>query len=325
MSGDRYPLGVKKFGSNMNMRMFSIILFIFITFPAFAQEPEQFKTDDGDILYYTRSGSGPRVVLLCGGPGFGANLMHPWLDSLANQFETVLFEQRGTGLSTKVKLDSTTINLQRACRDIDNLREHFGDDKLTLCGYSWGGMLALAYAAQYPDHVQNIVLLSPGPGGIDLSTYRAFIDNIKRDTYPAERDSIAYWGKTENRSPDPSRADLLQAVFSLMNRFYDHDLGRNLLEEYLRNADYNPVMSRLMWKDLNKGFDIKEAIKRYKGRCSIIRPRQEVVPGEVVFKIKEALPQAKIYVIEQCGHLADLEKPKELFSLLRVILAEKDE
>jgi len=307
----------------MKKRIFSSILSLLIPFIVFAQTPESFQTDDDETLYYTRAGSGPRVILLCGGPGFGASFMYPWLDSLANQFEVVLFEQRGTGFSAKVRLDSTTINVQRACQDIDNLRNHFEDNELTICGYSWGGMLALAYAARYPDHVRNLVLLSTGP--IDPSTNRAFSDNITWNTYPAERDSIAYWSTPEHREPDPARADLLRMTFSLMNRFYDHNLGREMLGGSLRNVDYNPVMFRLMWKDIYKNFNFAEAARCYKGRCSIIRARQDVIPAEVVFKIRETLPQSEIYFIERCGHLADLEKPKELFLLLRIVLAEEDE
>jgi proline iminopeptidase len=307
----------------MNKRIFSLILSLLIPFIVLAQTPESFQADDGETLYYTRSGSGTRVILLCGGPGFGASFMYPWLDSLANQFEVVLLEQRGTGLSAKVKLDSTTINLQRACQDIDDLRNHFGDNKLTICGYSWGGMLALAYAARYPDHVRNLVLLSTGP--VDPSMNRAYSDNITWNTYPAERDSAAYWSTPEHRAPNPARADLLQMTFSLMNRFYDHNLGREMLEEGLRNVDYNPVMAELMWKDIHKDFNFAEAVICYKGQCNIIRPRQDVIPAEVAFKIKETLPQSKIYFIERCGHLADLEKPKELFSLLRIVLAEEED
>lgn len=306
------------------MRMLTMLISMTMAGSALAQQPEQFKSDDGEALFFTRSGSGPRVVLLCGGPGFGANLMRPWLDTLAPHFEAVLFEQRGTGLSSNARLDSTTINLQRACQDIDNLRAHLGDKTLSLVGYSWGGMLALAYAARYPEHTQNIVLLAPGPGGVDLTALRAFADNARRDTYPEERDSIAYWRRPENRSRDSVRADLLRSVFTYMNRFYDHKLGRRMLEDYLRDADFSPGMSRLMWKDLNKGFDLKAALRRYKGSCSIIRPRQDVVPEEVVWRIKESLPQAQIYYIERSGHMADLEKPNELFALLRSVLSSKD-
>ena len=50
------------------MKRIIIFIFLFFLIPFFvlAQEPEQFKTDDGETLFFTRAGSGPKVILLCG-------------------------------------------------------------------------------------------------------------------------------------------------------------------------------------------------------------------------------------------------------------------
>ena len=47
-------------------------------------------------------------------------------------------------------------------------------------------MLALAYAARYPEHAKNIVTLSTGP--VDLTTGSAWGDNIFWNTYQSERE-----------------------------------------------------------------------------------------------------------------------------------------
>jgi len=83
-----------------------------------AQQTKYFKTTDGETLYYMTKGNGPKIILLYGGPGIGASPMRTWADSLSNKFEYIVFEQRGTGLSANVKLDSTTINLKRATQDL---------------------------------------------------------------------------------------------------------------------------------------------------------------------------------------------------------------
>jgi proline iminopeptidase len=152
---------------------------------------ESFKTSDGETLYYTRSGHGPRVIILMGGPGFGVNVLQAWADTLDNQYECILFEQRGTGLSSNVRLDSSTINLKRACMDLDELREHLGNEALTLCGISWGGGLAQAYASYYPQHTKRIILISTI--GTDNSMNQVIGDNINMRLYPAERDSLMLW------------------------------------------------------------------------------------------------------------------------------------
>jgi len=268
--------------SRLTFLFFFLIIahaFLLVYFPSHAQKVESFKTDDGETLHYTKKGKGPHVILLYGGPGMSANVMLPWLDSLSNQFECILFEQRGTGLSKNVKIDSTTINVDRACRDLDNLRTHLGDKSLALCGYAWGGMLSMAYAAKYPSRVNNMILVSTA--FLDLSLIQAWRDDTYRDTYPNERDSIAYWSKPEIRNQDPVKADLMRMVLSLMNRFYDHDLGRKMLVDYLKKMDVNREMSSLMWNDVYRGFDLKQQLKSYKGKCTNIRPQQDNIPEEL--------------------------------------------
>ena len=62
-----------------------------------------------------------KVLLLYGGPGYAVSAMRPWADFLSNEFECILYDQRGTGLSSNVKIDSTRINLLRAVKDIEEL------------------------------------------------------------------------------------------------------------------------------------------------------------------------------------------------------------
>ena len=116
-----------------------IILCISNIFYLSGQEVVSFTSSDGEELYYTKTGTGPKVVFLYGGPGYSVSAMKFWADSLSGDWECILYDQRGTGLSANVKLDTSTINLKRATRDLEELRQHLGEDKLVLCGISWGG------------------------------------------------------------------------------------------------------------------------------------------------------------------------------------------
>ena len=42
-----------------------------------------------------------------------------------------------------------------------------GLERLTLAGYSWGGLLALLYATEFPDCVSQLALVSPAPAWIE--------------------------------------------------------------------------------------------------------------------------------------------------------------
>src|SRR2546422_2930863 len=47
--------------------------------------------------------------------------------------------------------------------DLEALRGHWGLDRLTVIGYSWGGLLALLYALEHPDRIARLALVSSAP------------------------------------------------------------------------------------------------------------------------------------------------------------------
>jgi proline iminopeptidase len=287
-----------------------IVYFQFLFSIINGQKINSFRTSDGESLFYTKTGTGPVIVFLCGGPGLAASYLQPWADTLSNNFKCIIFDQRGTGLSTDVKLDSTTINLQRAVLDIDDLRMHLGESRISLCGFSWGGGLAQAYAANFPKKVNKIVLVSTlGP---DLTLMSAFGDNINMRRFPNETDSLNYLSK----QPENPKTNLKKAVFFFLPYVYDHPLGYDLLLKVFSNTKNNPKMSELMMKDLYKNYNLKSKLPHYKGQCIIIKPRQDVMPEETSIQIKELLPQTIFISIERSGHFPDLENPKSFYPAL---------
>jgi proline iminopeptidase len=276
-----------------------------------AQEVLSFKTTDGESLFYTKIGKGPTIIFLSGGPGVSVNSLQPWSDTLSTKFECILFDQRGTGLSTNVRLDSTTINLERATKDIDELRKHLGREQISLCGLSWGGGLSQAYASFYPNNVKKMVLVSTiAP---DLTLFPSMYDNISMRRYPNERDSLQYWSK----QPSSPRSELRKGIFTYLPYLYDHKLGYNLSLDFLSKVSINSTMASLMWKDLVKNYDLKSRLINYKGQCIIIKPRQDIIPEEGCYLIKELLPQTKMISIERCGHMPYLENPKAFYPALK--------
>lgn len=294
------------------MKSFTLLIVLALTFNAVTgQEICSFKTSDGESLFYTKTGNGPVIVFLSGGPGYGASILQPWADTLSKDFECILFEQRGIGLSGNVKLDSTTMTLHRAVLDVDDLRKHLGKEKISLCGISWGGGLAQAYASYFPDNVKNMVLISSmGP---DLTFLPAMNDNKTMRLYPNERDSLQYW----KNQPASEVSNFKQLIFSQLPYYFDHNLGYTIIPKLFSNVAFSPKVSELMWKDLYKNYDLKSRLINYKGQCTIIRPRQDVIPGDAAYEIRELIPQAKIVIIERSGHYPQIENPEAFYRALK--------
>jgi len=87
------------------------LLSILLQIPA--QEVKSFKTSDGEILHFRDVGKGNKVIFLAGEPGFGADGMKIWADSLSGDFESILFHQRGTGLSSNVRCGADNVYIRR--------------------------------------------------------------------------------------------------------------------------------------------------------------------------------------------------------------------
>jgi proline iminopeptidase len=275
------------------------------------QEVCSFKTSDGETLFYTKTGNGPVIVILSGGPGYGASGLQPWADTLSNKFKCILFEQRGIGLSETVRVDSTTINLRRAVQDIEDLRKHLDQEKISLCGISWGGGLAQAYSSFYPNNVKMMVLISSmGP---DLTFLPAMNDNKTMRLYPSERDSIIVW----NKQPSNRDLDFKKLAYSQLPYFFDHTKGLSIIQTAFTGLAFSLKVSELMWKDLNRTYDLKSRLVNYRGICIIFKPRQDVIPEEVAYKIKELIPHAKIITIERSGHYPHLENPESFYPLFK--------
>ena len=117
----------------------------------------------GDARLFTRVvGSGPPVIVLHGGPDFDHTYLLPELDRLAQHARLIYYDQRGRGRSADgVRPEDVTLASEMS--DLDGLRRSIGVESVGLIGHSWGGLLAMEYAARHPDRVTRLILLNTAP------------------------------------------------------------------------------------------------------------------------------------------------------------------
>jgi len=119
---------------------------------------ETFTSSDGLQLVYHVLGGGPPLVCLPGGPGRASAYLED-LGGLAATRTLVQLDQRGTGLS-ELPSDPSTYRFDRLTADVESLREHLGLERIDLLGHSAGGMVSQAYAAQHPERIARLVLVT---------------------------------------------------------------------------------------------------------------------------------------------------------------------
>ena len=86
-------------------------------------------------------------------------------DRLRRQGATVMApDRRGSGLNERERghCDSPGQLIADVDRCVDWLRQRTGIQQIDIAAVSWSGKLAIAYAAEFPDKVRSIALVTPG-------------------------------------------------------------------------------------------------------------------------------------------------------------------
>ncbi len=99
----------------------------------------------------------PVAFVIHGGPGGDHSGFKPGMAPLAERMQLVYFDHRGQGRSARG--DVARYTLDENVEDMEALRTHLGLGPIVSIGTSYGGMVAMAHAARYPDSVSNLVLI----------------------------------------------------------------------------------------------------------------------------------------------------------------------
>lgn len=123
------------------------------------------ETSDGIALHYERTGAGAPVLLVM---GLGMNATGWWrtVPVLAEGFEVVAFDNRGSGRSDRPPGPYT---MERLVDDAADVLDAARIERAHVYGVSLGGMIAQQLALAHPERVGRLVLGSTTAGGADVA------------------------------------------------------------------------------------------------------------------------------------------------------------
>jgi proline iminopeptidase len=246
-------------------------------------------------------------------------------EPLTRQFRCVLYDQRGTGVSRLERLDETTLHIQRFLDDIEALRDHLGQPKLGLVGHSWGAELALLYAITYPERVDRMALIGMGPFTDELAAV-ARANTIQSMTL-AEREeyhALAAEREVAARSRDWDRFRDLQirmGALRLRSWFYSPEIAGRFFEEYRSTYAYNPQIAPYLLPTA-KALKKWEHLERITAPVLILYGYQDFEPITQAYLLQAHLPQARICLLNECGHVPWWEQPEAFYQALTAFLKE---
>src|SRR6185436_8348454 len=278
---------------------------------AAAAPPEKGHTFQapGATIYVEVLGTaaGTPLVVVNGGPGFDHTYEHVAMPGTTSAWETlarsrrvVFYDQRGNGRSGALK-PGQTCTLADQIDDLEAVRAHLGADKIDLLGHSWGGFLAMAYAARHAEHIRHLVTVdSAAPKWSDTVF-------LFKDIFPEgqeKADGLAFADALGDKAA--TDAGLVEYFHWL---FYAPE-KRDAFIAQVSPSVYSKTINETLEHDIQR-FDLNPEIRKFKFPTLVITGRYDInVAPSVAYKIHKAIPGSKFVVLERSGHLPFFEEPE---------------
>ncbi len=206
--------------------------------------------------------------MLHGGPGAHHDYLLPQYDRLAVRRELFYYDQRGGGQSPVPR--ETPVGWREHVADLEALRVSLTIDRLTLCGYSWGGLLALLYLVEYPLRVERLALVSPAS---PTATYRRQFDEefARRMAAPEIAQARAALRASGLREKEPAAYQRRAFELSVAGYFRDFRDAKNLTPFRV-----NARTQQAVWDSLGE-YDLRAQLRDLASR--IPYPASRIVHG----------------------------------------------
>ncbi len=243
----------------------------------------------GQKIHYVEAGSGPVVVLL---HGLGGNTLN-WaftVPALSQKYRVIVPDQIGFGRS-----DKPFINYRVGTYTdfLDKFLDELKIEKATLVGNSMGGWVAALYALEHPQRVERLVLA-------DSAGFRA----------PKEFNLATLSGL--NPSTREGMRRLAEMVFFNKQMFASNQAVDLLLTQRMTAGDGYTIQSLV--ESIYRDEDMLDGrLGAIKQPTLIVWGRQDgLTPlareGE---RFKREITGAQFVVLENCGHVPQVERAAE--------------
>lgn len=267
------------------------------------------SADGTAIAYYVKgTANGAPLLVISGGPGSDHRYMRVGgsFDKLATSRQVAMFDQRGTSNSGAV---TGAPKLTQWADDVEAVRAELGVPQLNILGHSFGGIVAMAYAQAYGDHVKSIIFANATAPSIKET------QSILADVFP---DRIEEWQRARNALTPRFKAKEIN-VFTSME-FVDLARGDTFMKA-IENYDYNIEVNNALRVDM-ADLDFTDSVRSYRFPVLVVHGRYDpVISPATAWRLYKLIPGAEIEIFSATGHLPFAERPDAFVERVNRFLA----
>jgi proline iminopeptidase len=237
----------------------------------------------------------PVAFVLHGGPGGDHSSYKPSFSPLAERMQLVYVDHRGQGRSAPSEPERMT--LDENVEDLEALRLHLGLEQVVVIGTSYGGMVAQAYGARYPDRVSHLVLIVTASHAGFNARARQIV--AKRGTPEQQRVCDQLW------AGELDTVAKLRHFYDLMGPMYSTTFDpvkaaasrdRGILTPAALNQAFRPG-------GFLQSYDLRPELGRITAPTLILAGRHDwICPPEFSEEIHRLIPGSDLRVFEHSSH-----------------------
>ena len=274
---------------------------------------------NGVRLWYRVAGTTkpgvPPVLFLHGGPGYNSYSFEAIEGPLLERsLRMIYFDQRGSGRSERPW--TRDYKMQTLVADVEALRKSLGAAKLAIIGHSFGGTLALEYAAAHPDRVAKLVLVDIlWDAPLQCRYRRRALEELRPQAYArVAKDTVDSAGVRRSDCELEFRGLQGAEREQFSNEMMFPDSARRVMQDSIDKASGLRNTGELSNTLLNAGllnyqFTHYDALKM--PVLVVVGGKDRAVGGPPQEVLAARLPHAKLLELPKGGHFPYLEQPEE--------------
>ncbi|MDP1544422.1 MAG: alpha/beta hydrolase [Anaerolineales bacterium] len=283
---------------------------------AFIEADSKFIEINTVNVHYKEAGLGKRTFILLHPFGGSAFSWREVMDDFAEMGRVIAYDRPAFGLTERPMpedWDENPYGMQANIELLRSLLDEFGVEEAVLVGNSAGGGLAVAFALEYPERVEALILIDPGVGG------------GRGPQFPAWALPVMWTPQMRHLGPLLMRDYQERLPRTIEREWYDgNKLTDEIQQEYLKLLQIQNWDRAFYELNFAPAYpELRPLLPNLTVPTFIIAGQEDRLIRSWHFEtVASEIPGAQLTLIPQCGHVPQEECPLEFMEAVNLYLME---